>query len=89
MDFLKARQYKEWALVGLVGLATLFALLPAEIADQLSINRGYIAAILGIPSRLVVFAAFSACGRAQTVKPATCVTCALVVETIRLVECVG
>ncbi len=55
MDFLKARQYKEWALVGLVGLATLFALLPTEIAEQLSINRGYIAAILGI---LLVIALF-------------------------------
>jgi uncharacterized protein len=55
MDFLQARKYKEWALVGLVGLATLFALLPTEIADQLSINRGYIAAILGI---LLVIALF-------------------------------
>ena len=55
MDFLQARKYKEWALVGLVGLATVFALLPAEIADQLSINRNYIAAILGI---LLVIALF-------------------------------
>jgi len=55
MDFLQARKYKEWALVGLVGIATLFALLPAEIADQMSINRGYIAAILGI---LLVIALF-------------------------------
>jgi ankyrin repeat protein len=55
MDFLQARKYKEWALVGLVGLATIFALLPAEIADQLSINRNYIAAILGI---LLVIALF-------------------------------
>jgi len=55
MDFLQARKYKEWALVGLVGLATVFALLPADIADQLSINRNYIAAILGI---LLVIALF-------------------------------
>ena len=55
MDFLKARQYKEWALVGLVGVATAFALLPVEISDQLSINRSYIAAILGI---LLVIALF-------------------------------
>ena len=55
MDYLQAKKYKEWALVGLVGIATLFALLPANIADQLSINRGYIAAILGI---LLVIALF-------------------------------
>lgn len=55
MDFLQARQYKEWALVGLVALATLFALLPAEFAEQYSIDRGYIAAILGI---LLVIALF-------------------------------
>jgi hypothetical protein len=55
MDFLQARKYKEWALVGLVGLATLFALLPTDIADQLSIDRTYIAAILGI---LLVIALF-------------------------------
>ena len=55
MDFLQARKYKEWALVGLVSLATLFALLPAEIAEQLSINRGYIAAILGIMLVIALF----------------------------------
>lgn len=55
MDFLQARKYKEWALVGLVGLATVFALLPVDLADQLSIDRGYIAAILGI---LLVIALF-------------------------------
>ena len=55
MDFLQARKYKEWALVGLVGLATIFALLPTEITEQLSIDRGYIAAILGI---LLVIALF-------------------------------
>lgn len=55
MDFLQATKYKEWALVGLVGLATLFALLPPNIAEQLSIDRGYIAAILGI---LLVIALF-------------------------------
>ena len=55
MDFLQARKYKEWALVGLVGIATIFALLPADLADQLSINRSYIAAILGI---LLVIALF-------------------------------
>ena len=55
MDFLQARKYKEWALVGLVSLATIFALLPHSIADELSINRAYIAAILGI---LLVIALF-------------------------------
>ena len=55
MDFLQTRKYKEWALVGLVGVATLFALLPVEITDQFSINRGYIAAVLGI---LLVIALF-------------------------------
>lgn len=55
MDFLQARKYKEWALVGLVGVATLFALLPVDITDQFSINRGYIAAVLGI---LLVIALF-------------------------------
>jgi ankyrin repeat protein len=55
MDFLQARKYKEWALVGLVSLATAFALLPPSIADELSINRTYIAAILGI---LLVIALF-------------------------------
>jgi hypothetical protein len=55
MDFLQARKYKEWALVGLVGLATLFALLPPNVAEELSINRAYIAAILGI---LLVIALF-------------------------------
>lgn len=55
MDFLKTRKLQEWALVGLVGIATIFALLPEEIADQWSINRTYIAAILGI---LLVIALF-------------------------------
>jgi hypothetical protein len=55
MDFLQARKYREWALVGLVGLATLFAMLPPHIAEELSIDRGYIAAILGI---LLVIALF-------------------------------
>jgi hypothetical protein len=55
MDFLQARKYKEWALVGLVSLATVFALLPANIAEQLSVERGYIATILGI---LLVIALF-------------------------------
>jgi ankyrin repeat protein len=55
MDFLQARKYKEWALVGLVSLATIFALLPPHIAEELSIDRGYIAAILGI---LLVIALF-------------------------------
>jgi uncharacterized protein len=55
MDFLKTRRIQEWALVGLVGIATLFALLPEEIADQWSIDRRYIAAILGI---LLVIALF-------------------------------
>lgn len=55
MDFLKARKYREWALVGLVGIATLFAMLPPHVAEQYSIDRGYIAAILGI---MLVFALF-------------------------------
>src|SRR3989304_1957796 len=55
MDFLKARKLQEWALVGLVGLATVFALLPAELTEQWSIDRGYIAAVLGI---LLVIALF-------------------------------
>jgi uncharacterized protein len=55
MDFLQAKKYKEWALFGLVGLATVFALLPTNITEQLSIDRGYIAAILGI---LLVIALF-------------------------------
>ncbi len=55
MDFLQAKKYREWALVGLVSIATIFALLPPNIADDLSINRSYIAAILGI---LLVIALF-------------------------------
>lgn len=55
MDFLQAKKYKEWALVGLVGLATVFALLPPNVTEQLSIDPGYIAAILGI---LLVIALF-------------------------------
>jgi ankyrin repeat protein len=55
MDFLQTRKYKEWALVGLVGIATLFALLPVDLTDQFSINHGYIAAVLGI---LLVIALF-------------------------------
>ncbi len=55
MDFLQAKKYKEWALVGLVGIATIIALLPAELAGQYSIDRTYIAAILGI---LLVIALF-------------------------------
>lgn len=55
MDFLQARKYKEWALVGLVCIATLFALLPPSIAEEMSIDRAYIAAILGI---LLVIALF-------------------------------
>jgi len=55
VDFLKTRKIQEWALVGLVGIATVAALLPEEIADQWSIDRTYIAAILGI---LLVIALF-------------------------------
>jgi ankyrin repeat protein len=55
MDFLQAKKYREWALVGLVSLATIFALLPPHVAEQYSIDRGYIAAILGI---LLVIALF-------------------------------
>jgi uncharacterized protein len=55
MDFLERRRYKEWALVGLVSLATIIALLPPHIAEQFSIDRAYIAAILGI---LLVIALF-------------------------------
>jgi hypothetical protein len=55
MDFLERRKYQEWALVGLVSLATIIALLPPNIAEELSIDRAYIAAILGI---LLVIALF-------------------------------
>jgi hypothetical protein len=55
MDFLQAKKYREWALVGLVSLASIFALLPPNITEQLSIDRAYIAAILGI---LLVIALF-------------------------------
>ncbi len=55
MDFLQARKYKEWALFGLVSIATVFALLPPQLAEQYSIDRGYVAAILGI---VLVFALF-------------------------------
>ena len=55
MDFLQARKYKEWALVGLVSLATIFALLPPNIAEVLSIDRAYIAAILGIVLVIALF----------------------------------
>lgn len=55
MDFLKARKIQEWALVGLVAFTALFALLPAETTDQWGIDRGYIAAVLGI---LLVIALF-------------------------------
>lgn len=55
MDFLQAKKYKEWALVGLVSIATVFVLLPVDITDQLDINRNYIAAVLGI---LLVIALF-------------------------------
>jgi len=55
MDFLQAKKYREWALVSLVGIATIFAMLPPHYAEQLSIDRGYIAAILGI---LLVIALF-------------------------------
>jgi uncharacterized membrane protein (GlpM family) len=55
MDFLQTKKCKEWALVGLVSLATTFALLPPDIAEQLSIDRGYIAAILGILLVITLF----------------------------------
>jgi len=55
MDFLQAKKYKEWALVGLVSLATAFALLPTGTAEQLGINRAYIAAILGIVLVIALF----------------------------------
>ena len=55
MDFLQARKYKEWALVGLVGLATVFALLPTNVAEQYGIDRGYVAAILGIVLVIALF----------------------------------
>jgi hypothetical protein len=55
MDFLQTKKYKEWILVGMVCLITIFALLPPDIAEQLSVDRGYIAAILGI---LLVMALF-------------------------------
>ena len=52
---LQTKKYKDWALLGLVSLATVFALLPPHIAGQLGIDRAYIAAILGI---LLVIALF-------------------------------
>ena len=55
MDFLQAKKYKEWALVGLVSVADVFFLLPPRVAVQLGIDRTYIAAILGI---LLVIALF-------------------------------
>jgi ankyrin repeat protein len=55
MDFLKARQMQEWALVGLVGVTTVFALLPVELTDQWGVNRGYIAAVLGIVLVIALF----------------------------------
>ena len=55
MDFLQARKYKEWALLGLVGLATLFALLPTNVAEQYGVDRGYVAAILGIVLVIALF----------------------------------
>ena len=55
MDFLQARKYKEWALVGLVSIATIFALLPPNVAEQYSIDRAYIAAILGIVLVIALF----------------------------------
>jgi len=55
MDFLQAKKYKEWALVGLVSLATVFTLLPPDTAEQLNVDRAYIASVLGI---LMVIALF-------------------------------
>jgi hypothetical protein len=57
MDFIQVRKYKEWLLFGLVGIATVFALLPPQVAEQLSINRQYVAAILGIVLVIALFMA--------------------------------
>jgi ankyrin repeat protein len=58
MAFLLTRKYKAWALVGLVGLAAVFALLPYDIAEQLNIDRGTIAAIAAILGIVLVIALF-------------------------------
>jgi uncharacterized protein len=57
MDFVQARKFREYALFGLVALAAIFALLPPQIAEQYSINRQYIAAILGIVLVVALFMA--------------------------------
>jgi uncharacterized protein len=57
MDFIQTRKYKEWLLFGLVGIATVSALLPPQVAEQLSINRAYVAAILGIVLVIALFMA--------------------------------
>ena len=55
MDFLRAKRYREWALFGLVAIATIFALLPPQMAEQYSIDRAYVAAILGIVLVIALF----------------------------------
>jgi ankyrin repeat protein len=55
MDFLQAKKYKEWALVGLVSLATVFTLLPPDTAEQLNVDRAYIASVLGILMVITLF----------------------------------
>jgi len=55
MDFLQARKYKEWALFGLVSIAAVFAILPPQFAEEYSIDRGYVAAILGIVLVIALF----------------------------------
>lgn len=57
MDFIQGRKIREYALVGLVGLATVSALLPPHISEELNINRAYIAAILAIVLVIALFMA--------------------------------
>jgi ankyrin repeat protein len=58
MALLLTRKHKVWALVGLVSLAAVFALLSPGIAEQLNIDRGTIAAILGIVLVIALFLYF-------------------------------
>jgi uncharacterized protein len=55
MGFLRTRGRKTWVLVGLVSLVAVFTLLPSGIAERLNIDRGYIAAILGIVLVIALF----------------------------------
>ena len=55
MDFLQARKYKEWALFGLVSIAAVFAVLPPQLAEEYSIDRAFVATILGIVLVIALF----------------------------------